>query len=167
MTINHYNKSLNVVDSNTSHTIIREAIKDDLKAIKYLLDNASLPSVDIEDHILNFLVLVKDGVIVGTIGAELYRETALLRSLAVMKEHRHKGYGKRLCKELLLKAVNMNINFVYLLTETADGFFCKEGFHRISRKNLPLSIEQSYEFSNLCPYSAVCMVKILLPRLKK
>jgi amino-acid N-acetyltransferase len=149
------------VETNTSQIIIRETIQDDLIVIKSLLDSVSLPSVDIENHLLNFLVLEKEGVIIGTIGMELYRETALLRSLAVMKEHQYNGYGIRLCKTLISRAMKMNVRLIYLFTEKAEGFFRKEGFQRIARKNLPLSIEQTYEYSTLCPQSAICMVKIL------
>ena len=84
--------------------VIREAIKDDLKAIKSLLDSASLPSVDIDKHLLNFLVLEKSGNLTGTIGMELYGNTALLRSLAIQKDYRNKGHGKELYSALISKA---------------------------------------------------------------
>jgi len=142
--------------------IIREAIKDDLKAIKSLLDSASLPSVDIDKHLLNFLVLEKSGNLTGTIGMELYGNTALLRSLAIQKDYRNKGHGKELYSALISKAKKMNVINIYLLTETAEGFFGKEGFQKIAREQVPLSIKQTHEYSTLCPEGAVCMVKELI-----
>ena len=139
--------------------IIREAIKNDLKAIKSLLDSASLPSVDFDKHLLNFLVLEKSGILTGTIGMELYENTALLRSLAIQKDDRNKGYGKELYYALISKAKKMNVNDIYLLTETAEGFFSEEGFQKIARELVPLSIKQTDEYSTLCPEGAVCMVK--------
>ncbi|MEE9449649.1 MAG: arsenic resistance N-acetyltransferase ArsN2 [Ignavibacteriaceae bacterium] len=147
--------------SNTSQIIIRKAIKDDLKAIKSLLESASLPSVDIEKHRLNFFVLENGGNIIGTIGMELYGDTALLRSLVVGKDYQNKGYGHKLYYALTSKAKIMNVINIYLLTETAEGFFSKEGFQKIARESVPPSIKQTYEYSTLCSESAVCMVKKL------
>ena len=141
--------------------IIREAIKDDLKVIKSLLDNASLPSIDIEKHLLTFFVLENVSNIIGTIGMELYGNTALLRSLAIQKDYRNKGHGKELYSTLISKAKKMNVINIYLLTETAEGFFGKQGFQKIAREQVPLSIKQTYEYSTLCPEGAVCMVKML------
>jgi len=142
--------------------IIRGAIKDDLKAIKSLLDSASLPSVDIDKHLLNFLVLEKSGTLTGAIGMELHGNTALLRSLAIQKDDRNKGYGKELYYALISKAKKMNVTNIFLLTETAEGFFGKEGFQKIAREQVPLSIKQTHEYSTLCPEGAVCMVKELI-----
>jgi len=149
------------LESNTSQILIREARKDDLKAIKSLLDNSSLPFVDIEKHLLNFLVLEAEGKIIGTIGAEFYGETALLRSLAVDKGYQNKGYGQNLYNALISKIKKMNVNNIYLLTETAEGFFNKLGFQKTARGSAPPSIRQTNEFSTLCPEGAVCMVKKL------
>lgn len=144
-----------------NHIIIREAIKDDLKAIKSLLDNASLPVIDIKKHLLNFLVLEKSGKLIGTIGMEFYEDTALLRSLAIQKNYRNKGYGQEIYYALISKAKKMNVNSIYLLTETAEGFFSKEGFQKIAREQVPPSIKQTHEYSTLCPEGAICMVKRL------
>ena len=142
--------------------IIREAIKDDLKAVMSLLDRASLPSVDIEKHLLTFFVLENVRTIVGAIGMELYGDTALLRSLVVEKNYRNKGHGKELYSALISKAKKMNVINIYLLTETAEGFFGKEGFQKIAREQVPPSIKQTHEYSTLCPEGAVCMVKELI-----
>ena len=147
-----------------SQNLIREARKDDLKAIKSLLDSASLPFVDIEKHFLNFLVLEDNGNIIGTIGAEFYTDTALLRSLAVDKGYQNKGFGKDLYNALISKIKKMNVNNIYLLTETAERFFNKFGFQKTARESAPASIRQTYEFSTLCPAGAVCMVKNLNER---
>jgi amino-acid N-acetyltransferase len=149
------------VESNTSQVIIREAIKDDLKAIKSLLDSVSLPSVDIEKHLSNFFVLQNERDIIGTIGMELYGDIALLRSLAVEKDFQNRGYGQKLYHALNSKAKKMDVINIYLLTETAMGFFSKEGFQEIKRELAPPAIKNTYEYSTLCPEAAVCMVKML------
>jgi amino-acid N-acetyltransferase len=141
--------------------IIREATIEDLNKIKSLLNDASLPSVDIGNHLQNFLVLETPTNLIGTIGMECYGDMALLRSLAIQESFRKKGYGKELYKALKAKLEKLKINYVYLLTETAEGFFSKEGFQKIAREDVPHSIKQTQEYSNLCPEGAVCMVKIL------
>lgn len=140
---------------------IRVATKNDFKEIKSLLDDASLPSVDIENHLLNFLVLERFANLIGAVGMECYGDTALLRSLAIQKDYRNKGYGQELCYALLSKVKKMNINSIYLLTETAEGFFSREGFQKIPREDVPHAIKQTQEYSNLCPEGAICMVKNL------
>jgi amino-acid N-acetyltransferase len=149
------------VESNKTQVIIREAIKDDLKVIKSLLDSVSLPSVDIEKHLSNFFVLQNEGQIIGTIGMELYGDTALLRSLAVEKDFQNRGYGKKLYHALISKAKKLDVINIYLLTETAIGFFSKEGFQQIRRELVPPAIKKTYEYSALCPEGAVCMVNKL------
>ena len=149
------------MESNKTQVIIRETIKDDLKAIKSLLDSVSLPSVDIENHLSNFFVLENEGATIGTIGMELYGDTALLRSLAVKKDFPNKGYGQKLYHALISKAKKMDVINIYLLTETANGFFSNEGFQKVGRYVVPTVIKKTYEYSTLCPEGAICMFKKL------
>ena len=44
-----------------------------------------------------------------------------------------------------------------LLTSTADGWFPRFGFERISRDAAPASLHASEEFRGACPASAVVM----------
>jgi arsenate reductase (thioredoxin) len=53
-----------------------------------------------------------------------------------------------------------------LLTETAEIFFARKGYHTVDRKDAPAEIQASSEFSHLCPSSAVLMKKTLEPRKK-
>jgi amino-acid N-acetyltransferase len=50
---------------------------------------------------------------------------------------------------------------LYLLTTTAEGYFPKLGFERISRGDVPASIQASVEFTSACPASAIVMCKRL------
>ncbi len=58
-------------------------------------------------------------------------------------------------------AASLKIEALYLLTITAEGFFAKRGYHRVERDSAPSSVRETAEFKNLCPASAVCMVKYL------
>ncbi len=83
----------------------------------------------------------------------------LLRSLVVKEEFRGKGYGRRLCQELIELAKQKGVEELYLLTTNAEGFFRKLGFSVIKREDAPGVIQKTEEFSALCPSSAVCMRK--------
>ena len=141
--------------------MIRQSSSEDLDNVISLLKNVSLPIEDIHLHFNNFLVLEIEGNIVGTIGMEVYDEIALLRSLAVSKTFQKKGLGQKLYLKLFEKIKAMGISEIYLLTETAEEFFSKQGFQKVLRDSTPLQIQQSYEFTTLCPSTAVCMCKKL------
>jgi amino-acid N-acetyltransferase len=49
----------------------------------------------------------------------------------------------------------------FLLTTTAENFFPKLGFERMSRDDVPASVQASIEFRSACPASAVVMRKPL------
>jgi amino-acid N-acetyltransferase len=155
-------KYLDIMNKIVEQTLIRDATTNDLMNIKSLLESVSLPSVDIDDHIHNFLILEYAGTPIGTIGMEIYGETALLRSLAVRKEYQFDGYGKRLCRKLILNAERKSIKDIYLLTNTAEKYFSRKGFQRISRERVPEAIKKTYEYSTLCPTDSTCMVKALI-----
>ncbi len=48
-------------------------------------------------------------------------------------------------------------NDVFLLTETAEPFFVRFGFERVSREEAPPQLRASEEFRCLCPESAAFM----------
>ena len=141
--------------------MIRQTSSKDLDKVISLLKSVSLPSEDIHLHFNNYLVHEFEGNIVGTIGLEIYGATVLLRSLAVAEEFQKRGLGQKLYLKLLEEIQSMGISEIYLLTETAEKFFNKQGFIRVSRESVPSQIKQSYEFSTLCPSTAVCMYKKL------
>ncbi len=53
------------------------------------------------------------------------------------------------------------IKKLFLLTNTASDFFKKIGFNQINRSEADPLIQPKEEFSYLCPYSAIVMVKDL------
>jgi amino-acid N-acetyltransferase len=54
-------------------------------------------------------------------------------------------------------ARNRGMRTLYLLTETAAGFFDRLGFDRIERTELPQTIRRSDQFTRVCPETAVAM----------
>jgi len=161
------------------------AAAEDLVEIKTLLSASGLPSTDLTASKLKSFWVARDPNspsmhnIVGVIGLETFspprsspREphnhnsegVALLRSLAVKEGYRNQGIAQSLCDEMETFArVHYGIRQLYLLTTTAEEYFCnKRGFERTDRKSVPASIQSTSEFSGgLCPCSAVCLTKHL------
>ena len=133
--------------------------KSDIRQIKSLLKSADLPYEDIDLSRQDFIATVQGTKIIGTIGLEPYGEIGLLRSLAVKDACRGRGLGRSLVIEMTRHAKDRGIKQLYLLTLTADRFFEREGFERISRESMPEAIQNTTEFTSICPVLSVCMKK--------
>lgn len=133
------------------------ATETDLESIKELLLHSNLMVDDIEKHLTSCFVFKEQERLIAFGAIELYGIDALLRSVAVAQTHRKKGLGEKLYHAIQEMAKVNGVRELFLLTETAEGFFQKMGFERLSRDNAPESIRQTSQFSSLCPDSAVFM----------
>lgn len=131
---------------------------EDTLFVKNLLEQNDLPNKDIEDKNVKIFSLKDGDILIGIIGLEEYEEIALLRSMVTDKKYRGQGYGKILFDEIIKYAKNKRINELYLLTCTAEKYFEKLGFQKLSRNDMPKEIKKTKQFSELCPCSAVCMI---------
>jgi amino-acid N-acetyltransferase len=137
----------------------------DFSSIVRLLASAALPHDDLTpEHLRHFLVLRagEDG-IAGVVGMEVADDAGLLRSLAVADARRGGGVASRLVDALEAHARDAGIRTLYLLTTTAEGFFARRGYARTERADVPDAIAATAEFRNICPASAACMAKPLVP----
>jgi len=135
----------------------RKANKSDLKMVNQILKDANLPFEDCSQHIENFFVIENNEKIVAIAGLEIYAKIALLRSVVVTSNYRGQGIGKKIVEVMKNNALNLGIHTLYLLTESASGYFIKLDFKRKSRNDVPLAIQKSTQFSKLCPSSAIVM----------
>jgi amino-acid N-acetyltransferase len=129
----------------------------DLEPVLALLGQASLPGAGVAEHFENFLVAREDERIVGAVGWERDGQSALLRSLVVAPAHRRWGLGQALTERLLEEARAQGVRRVFLLTETAAGFFPRFGFKPLRRDEADPTVRRSVEFTTACPDSAVCL----------
>lgn len=136
---------------------LRPATNKDLSVIETLLTQFDLPSADCHQHLTNFIVAEQGSQFAGVGGLELYQECALLRSIAVAREFRGQSYGNTLFLKLKEIARNNNVRELYLLTETAEDYFAALGFNLVQRDEVPAAIQQTEQFSSLCPDSATVM----------
>jgi amino-acid N-acetyltransferase len=137
---------------------IGSARDDDLPAIRSLLDQHRLPHAAIERYLLDTYVARAAGAVVGCATLERYDAAGLLRSVAVDETQRGTGLGTRLTTAVLDHARAHGIRTVYLLTETAAGFFPRFGFHPVPRTAVAPAVRQSVEFTTACSQTALAMV---------
>ena len=139
------------------------SIEDENKIME-VLAAGGLDHQDITpSHLQHFLVLKDDShsTLTGVVGLELKNNNALLRSLTVIEPQRSKGLATQLLKEIEKYARSQQVDTLYLLTLTAEHFFAKQGYRKIDRSSAPPAIQETAEFSRLCPATAVCMEKHL------
>lgn len=132
-----------------------------LEAVKMLLMQADLPTDDLDERLEHFFGAGSGGRLDGVVGLELFAGVALLRSLAVAPEARGRGLGRALVDAAEQHARVNGVRHLFLLTETAEGFFNSLGYGAAERSTAPEEILGTQEFSKLCPASASFMAKEL------
>lgn len=136
---------------------IQNATAADFDAVCALLSANNLPSADLNPLLDHFLVALEEGKVVAVMGIDRYGMAGLLRSAAVSASHRNAGLAAALLQQLLETAKQTGIAGLYLITNTAENYFSKKGFVKISRELVPAAVLQSEEFNGLCPASSVIM----------
>ena len=139
---------------------IIQANETNISSALLLLEQANLPTNDLGKEPQLFIIQEEE-VTVATIGLEVYENIGLLRSLAVKEEKRNAGLGDQLVLFLEDYARKKGLKQLILLTTTADKYFNKKGYQRIHRNDVPEPIKKSFEFSSVCPSSAIIMKKDL------
>jgi amino-acid N-acetyltransferase len=139
--------------------IIQPAKPSDWNAVSQLLQENKLPVDDVDKNLSHFFVATIKHRIVGAIGLEKYGDYALLRSMATSSLYRNQGIASKLVSDLFRYAQSIGLKEVYLLTETARDYFEKKSFQIVQRSEVPAVLQQSAEFSHVCPASAIAMKK--------
>ncbi|MBZ5560377.1 MAG: arsenic resistance N-acetyltransferase ArsN2 [Acidobacteriia bacterium] len=140
---------------------IERARAQEFDAVLQLLEEHHLPPDGLRDHVETTLVARADGRIVGSAALEIYRDGALMRSVAVAPAVQGQGLGQRLTEAIVDLAREKAVPAIYLLTTTADRYFPKFGFERITRDAVPDTVKASVEFASACPSTATVMRKVL------
>ena len=126
-----------------------------------LLSAEKLPTSDLPATLENFLVMIVNERPIGVIGLETYGKYGLLRSLAVHPDLRNQNHAGKFATQIENLATAKGLKANFLLTETAPDYFSHKGYHIITRAEMPVEIQQSSEFSHVCPQSAIAMKKDL------
>jgi amino-acid N-acetyltransferase len=142
-------------------TTIRVAAPGDFAGVVRLLEAADLPTAGLDRSLPDFLVAEESGRVVGAVGLEVYGDCALLRSAVVDAGRRGSGLGIDLVDSLLQRAETRGMREIYLLTTTAEHFFPRFGFVKISRDDVAPAVRASEEFRGACPDFAIAMRAVL------
>jgi amino-acid N-acetyltransferase len=132
-----------------------------MAAVTALLGANGLPTADLSPATALFAVRDARG-LEGVVGIEVCGLVGLLRSLAVRADRRRGGLGSALVLEAERIAVTRGLQALYLLTTTAEPFFARRGYLRLSRDEAPAGIRETTEFTTVCPASAAFMRKELV-----
>jgi N-acetylglutamate synthase-like GNAT family acetyltransferase len=120
-----------------------------------LLVEAGLPPDGLEESVA--LVARHGRRVVGGAALEPYGSEALLRSVVVDKRLRGAGLGRALVRAAVEVGEEHGVRGIYLLTESAAGYFQDLGFAATPRRDVPESVQGSVQFRSACPKSAVVM----------
>jgi amino-acid N-acetyltransferase len=144
---------------------VREAQLANLPAVLQLLELVHLPTEGVKEHFTYFLVGLDTSAnshtnaqVISCVGLEMYLPSALLRSLAVHPAFQGRGIGKKMVQAVSAWARKLEVQHLFLLTDTAVDFFQNLGFNNINREQVPKNVQQSIEFTKLCP-TAPCLTK--------
>ncbi|WP_342747148.1 arsenic resistance N-acetyltransferase ArsN2 [Sphingomonas lenta] len=128
--------------------------------LRVALEQAGLPTSDLDEPGRLFFGLSDDRGIIGYVGLEGDGPDRLLRSLVIFPSRRRLGHGRELV-ERLEGCVAGVVERLHLLTTTAAPFFRANGYADADRATAPAPIAASREFTALCPASAAYLVKAL------
>ena len=138
---------------------LRPARRAELDDVLALLRESKLPTEGVVEAFDRFVVADAGGALAGAAGLEVYGDAGLLRSVVVAPDWRGRGLGGELTDAILRRAERDGLREVYLLTETAEGFFPRHGFTRIDRAEAAPAVRASAEFTTLCATTSVAMVR--------
>ncbi|WP_458208001.1 arsenic resistance N-acetyltransferase ArsN2 [Haladaptatus sp. NG-SE-30] len=140
---------------------IQKADGENIDRVEAMLEANDLPYQDVRTKPEKFFIAYSDTKCIGSGGVEIYGSNGLLRSVVITASNRGRGFGTALCDALEDYARTNGVVQLYLLTVTAAAFFRQRGYEEVVRENVPSSIKQTTEFTDLCPDSATCMRKNL------
>jgi N-acetylglutamate synthase-like GNAT family acetyltransferase len=145
------------VDGSVSPIGLRRAEVPDMGSIRDLLASVNLPLDGVDEAFTNGVVAVVDGAIVGAAAVEPYGTNGLLRSVAVDPGCRGAGIGSALVAAAEAVAAGLGVGDLYLLTETAAGWFPGLGYELLDRAAAPAAVAASVEFTVSCVDTGVLM----------
>jgi N-acetylglutamate synthase-like GNAT family acetyltransferase len=136
--------------------------EDERGPLARILAKAGLASDDLtEPHNLFWRFQDPDQVPLGFGGLELHGKDALLRSVLTLPPARQRGIGRAIVAALEVEAMAAGCRDLWLLTSASAPFFEKLGYQECERRNAPVAIQASRQFSSLCPASATLQTKRL------
>ncbi len=124
------------------------------------LSKAGLPVEDVKEPGPLFWRFERDDTPVGFGGLEIHGDQALLRSVVTLPPVRKRGIGRAIVSALEVEARVRHCRAVWLLAPAPD-FFLRLGYRQCERVEMPKALQETAQFTRLCPASAIVMSKRL------
>lgn len=135
---------------------LRRATQTDFPKIARFLTENELPTNGVQKFIENFVIAADDSDSwIGVAGLEVYGKSGLMRSVAVDRQFRGLHHGRTLVNAVLNDAGAKGIENVYLLTDSAEGYFKRLGFEVVKREDVDEEVKESPEFTEICETATV------------
>lgn len=127
--------------------MLRKAGIGDIKQIQALINSFAKQDLmlarslsELYENIRDFWVVVQNKKILGTAAVHIsWDDLVEIKSVAVDKDHQHKGWGKKLVCACIKEARSLGAKKIFVLTYKPD-FFRKFGFRKIQHSALPHKI---------------------------
>lgn len=128
--------------------------------LRAALEQADLPTGDLDQPGRLFFGLSDDKSLIGYVGLEGEGPDRLVRSLVVLPSRRGSGLGSTLVGQLEAM-LPTDVERLHLLTRTAAPLFRRLGYVDADRSTAPTNIASTEQFVSLCPANAAYLVKTL------
>lgn len=123
--------------------VIRRASSDDLGRVASLLQSASLPPLSSAMPLANVLVALEDGSVVGVIALHVSGLRGLMWPAAVAPAHLDGDVRTSLLQSLIVRAHELSLRELFLVTRKDADFFEAMGFERISSDAVPMAFRST------------------------
>ena len=110
---------------------LREASINDIESVQHLLTTLNMRTQGILEPNTRYWVTEISGEVVGVIGVELGDKAGLLRSAAIIPEHRNRGIGKVLVEHLLDACAASGHRTIYCFSTVAGEYWQQLGFWEV------------------------------------
>ncbi len=139
---------------------IAQGTPADLDDVLALLQTAGLSANGVAEQIVNFLIAREDGRFVAVAGLENHRTAGLIRSVASHPGWRNRGLATTLVHRLIERSRTLGYRTVYLRTKTAEAYFARFGFRRVSLEEVNPTVLASGQFQGEeCDATAIMVLE--------
>ena len=141
---------------------LERAAAPDVSAVEALLSAAGLPLAGAADALAAKGLVAREGsTAVGAAAIEQFGEAGLLRSVVVAPQHQGAGLGQALVAAAEQLARDAGVRDLYLVTETAAGWFARLGYEVVGREDAQAAVGESIEMTTACAVTGVPMRRLL------
>ncbi|WP_354685666.1 GNAT family N-acetyltransferase [Cupriavidus necator] len=136
---------------------IRAAMPSDAPAVGAVLERCGLPTDDVFRVLEHFHVAILESQIVGCAAGEPFGQTVVIRSVAVLPEHRDRGVATHVVRAALMRARANGARRAVLLASSCPSYFARYGFTLVPAAKLPQEVMSSSEFHRHTDTPPLCM----------